>query len=264
MDKLAELKIILEEIGEVIIAFSGGIDSTFLTKVAFDILKDKAVAITINMPQLPRDELEEAQKIAKEIGIKHLIIYATDMDYSWFDSNPPNRCYICKKGGIELIREFCANNGLSGQIIEGSNYDDLDDYRPGFKAVKELAVRSPLMEAKLTKEEIREYLKEMEIDCWDKPSSPCLATRFFFGEKITAEKLTMVDKAEKYLRGLGIRDLRVRVHGKLARIETFKQYYNLLTNNSENISEELKEIGFEYVTLDLRGYKRGAMNKEEN
>ncbi len=259
--KLEELKKLLEEYSQVVIAFSGGVDSTFLTKIAFDTLTEKATAITIASPQLPKHELDEAKEIANEIGIKHFIIDGSNADISWFQDNPPDRCYICKKGTIATIRKFCEGNQIEGELLEGSNFDDLDDYRPGFKAVQEEKVRSPLIEAKLTKDEIRFLLKELKFSCWDKPASPCLATRFFFGEKITEEKLMHVYNAENFLKSYGIIQVRVRVHGQIARIETTQDYFDIIMKNSQDISVKLKEIGYQFVTLDLAGYKKGSMNK---
>ncbi|MHA1556347.1 MAG: ATP-dependent sacrificial sulfur transferase LarE [Candidatus Heimdallarchaeota archaeon] len=262
-NKITELDLILAEMKEVVIAFSGGVDSTFLAQVAFNVLDDKAIAITLDTPQFPSHELEEAKLLAKEIGIKHLIIDTSKMDYSWFEDNPPDRCYICKKGAIERIQQYCKTHQISGQLIEGSNFDDLDDYRPGYQAVKEYSVKSPLIDAQLTKEEIRLFSKQLGLSSWDKPSSPCLATRFFFGEKITKEKLAMVYKAEEFLKELGILQLRVRVHGLLARVEVSPVDFPLLVENAEKIASKFKEIGFDYATLDLNGYKRGSMNKTQ-
>ncbi len=260
-NKLDELEQILSELKAVVIAFSGGVDSTFLAQVAFNMLGDEAIALTLDTPQFPSHELEEAKILAKKIGIKHLIIDSSKMDYSWFENNPPNRCYICKKGAIEEIQQYCRTQRISGQLIEGSNFDDLDDYRPGYQAVQEYSVKSPLIDARLTKEEIRLLSKQLSLSCWDKPSSPCLATRFFFGEKITKEKLAMVYEAEEYLKELGILRLRVRVHGLLVRVEVSPDNFSLLIENAEKITSKFKEIGFDYTTLDLNGYKKGSMNK---
>ncbi|NHJ39976.1 MAG: ATP-dependent sacrificial sulfur transferase LarE, partial [Asgard group archaeon] len=202
--KIEKLNSSLKKYKKVIIAFSGGVDSSFLTKVAYDILGKNATAITIDAPQLPENELAEAKIIAQEIGINHLIIPLKITDINWFDTNPQNRCYICKQNNLQLIMEFCKKNNIEGQLIEGSNYDDLDDYRPGYKAVQELNVYSPLIDAKLTKEEIRKIAYEFNLSCWNKPASPCLATRFPFGEKITKEKLKMVSDSEDYLKSLGL------------------------------------------------------------
>lgn len=262
-NKLDELEQILTELKEVVIAFSGGVDSTFLAQVAFNVLGDKAVAITLDTPQFPSHELEEAKLLAKDIGIKHLIIDTSEMDYSWFEDNPSDRCYICKKGAIEGMQQYCITHQISGQLIEGSNFDDLDDYRPGYLAVQEYSIKSPLIDAQLSKEEIRLFSKQLGLTCWDKPSSPCLATRFFFGEKITEEKLAMVYEAEEYLKELGIFQLRVRVHGLLARVEVSTVDFPLLVENAAKINAKFKEIGFDYTTLDLDGYKKGSMNKTQ-
>jgi uncharacterized protein len=262
-NKLARLEQILSEYKEVIIAFSGGIDSTFLAQVAFNTLGDKAIAVTLDTPQFPSHELEEAKLLADDIGIKHLIIDTKETDYSWFEDNPPNRCYICKKGAIERIQEYSKENNISGQLLEGSNFDDLDDYRPGYQAVKEYSVKSPLIDAKLTKDEIRHFAKKLGLACWDKPASPCLATRFFFGEKITKEKLEIVYTAEEFLKELGLLQFRVRVHGTLARIAANPNDFQVLVENAPKITAKFKEIGFDYTTLDLNGYKKGSMNKNQ-
>jgi len=262
-NKLEKLEQILSELKEVVIAFSGGIDSTFLAQVAFNVLGDKAIAVTLDTPQFPKHELEEAKLLAQDIGIKHLIIDTSDGDYSWFEDNPPDRCYICKKGAIERIQEYCNENNIAGKLLEGSNFDDLDDYRPGYQAVKEYSVKSPLIDAQLTKDEIRQFSKKLGLTCWDKPASPCLATRFFFGEKITKEKLEMVYLAEEFLKGLGLTQLRVRVHGTLARIAINPSDFQILVDKASEITAKFKEIGFDYTTLDLNGYKKGSMNKDQ-
>ncbi|NHJ49742.1 MAG: ATP-dependent sacrificial sulfur transferase LarE [Asgard group archaeon] len=259
--KYEKLQLLIKKLKKVIVAFSGGVDSSFLAKISFDVLGVNATAITIAAPQLSDDEIIEAQKIAKDIGIKHFIIPSELVNTDWFETNPEDRCYICKKGNIELIAKYCQENNIEGQVIEGSNFDDLDDYRPGFQAVKEYSVLSPLVDVKLTKDNIRKLSKQLQLDCWDKPASPCLATRFPFGEKITVEKLKMVSQSEDYLKTFGIIDLRVRVHGDVARIETDTKYFDVLFKNSIQITEQLKNYGFSFVTIDLEGYKKGSMNK---
>ncbi|NHJ85207.1 MAG: ATP-dependent sacrificial sulfur transferase LarE [Asgard group archaeon] len=262
--KLERLQEIILSMDAVIIAFSGGVDSTFLAKTAFDVLKEKAIAITIASPQLPPHEINESKEIAKDIGIQHIVLDGSKLDASWFKTNPKNRCYICKKEVLSYILDYCNEHDIAGQLIEGSNFDDLDDYRPGHQAVKELNVKSPLVEAKLTKADIRLLLKELDVDCWDKPASPCLATRFFFGEEITIEKMMQVYRSENYLKDLGIKHVRVRVQGNLARIETDEKYFQLIIDHKIDVLKELKENGFEFVTLDLAGYKKGSMNKPKN
>ncbi len=254
------LKSLLEELGEVVIAFSGGVDSSFLAKVAFDVLGEKAKAITIISPLISKEELAEAKHLAKSIGIKHYTLDKGKESPSWFAENPPDRCYICKTETLDLIIAFCKENNIQGQLIEGSNFDDMDDYRPGFKAVSEHSVKSPLIDAELTKQEIRELSKELDLPCWDKPSSPCLATRFFFGEEITPEKLVQVFQAEKFLRSLEIPIVRVRTYQGMARIETLKEYFDVVLEFSTEIESKFKKLGYEFITLDLRGYKQGSMN----
>ncbi|NHK32527.1 MAG: ATP-dependent sacrificial sulfur transferase LarE [Asgard group archaeon] len=261
--KLEKLQIILKSLKKVIIAFSGGVDSSFLAKIAYDVLGNNASAVTIDAPQLPDDELNEAKTIASEIGITHYIIPRELVENSWFETNPDNRCYICKKNNLDLIANFCKEKKITGQLLEGSNFDDLDDYRPGYQAVKELNVQSPLIETQLTKKDIRNLAKQLDLSCWEKPASPCLATRFPFGEKITEEKLKMVFKSEQYLKSLGLTDLRVRVHDKIARIETDKAFFDVLLKNSVQISEKFKDLGFSFVTIDLEGYKKGSMNRSK-
>lgn len=263
-EKLIRLEQILHELGQVVIAFSGGIDSTFLAQVAFNVLGNNAITITIASPLMASEELEQAKELAKSIGIKHYILDKSEEIFPWFKENPPDRCYICKKGTIESILDFCKSKNIEGQLVEGSNFDDLDDYRPGFKAVQEKNIRSPLIDTKLTKDEIRNLSKELGLDCWDKPASPCLATRFFFGEEITKEKIQMVYTAEKFLRNLGLSQVRVRVHRELARIETLSDDFDILLTHSDEITSKFRELGFSFVTMDLNGYKKGSMNKTVN
>jgi len=263
-NKFKQLQEILQEMDKAILAFSGGVDSTFLAKVASDVLGNNLVAITINSPKIPGNKFEEAKALAKELGLRHYIIDGSEADAVWFETNPPDRCYICKKGVFQIIFDFCKKEGIEGVFIEGSNFDDIDDYRPGFKAINELSIRSPLLESKLTKQEIRKLAKKLNLVCWDKPASPCLATRFPFGERITPKKLQMINEAEMFLKTFGIPVIRVRMHGSIARIEAPKEKLEIILANSEKITQKLKKLGFSHITIDLVGYQKGSMNKTDS
>ena len=260
--KLNDLKYMLKSMESVLIAFSGGVDSTFLSKVAFDVLKDKALAVTATAATYPQAEFEEAKKLAQEIEIKHEIIISEELDIPEFSKNSTNRCYYCKGELFSKLREMADQRGFK-HVADGSNFDDLNDYRPGMQAANELGVKSPLKEAKLTKVDIRELSKRMNLPTWNKPSFACLASRFPYGSGITKEKLTTVDKAEQFLRGLGIRQLRVRHHGQIARIEVSKDDMAKFVKDKirEKIVKMFKELGYIYVTLDLGGYRMGSMNE---
>jgi uncharacterized protein len=261
-EKLELLKKMLSEIGSMLVAYSGGKDSTFLLKVASSVLRDKLTAATANSEIYPSRELEEAKKRASLLGVKHIVINTNELDNENFASNPPQRCYFCKK---ELFSKL---TGLAKQyqlnyVADGSNYDDLTDFRPGMKAASEFEVRSPLKEVMLTKEEIRILSKEMNLPTWDKPSQPCLATRFPYGATITREKLSRVELAEEFLTRFGVKQLRVRVHGDIARIEVPRGDMHIFLNEdiSKEIAERFKALGYSYITLDIRGYRMGSMNE---
>lgn len=260
--KLEKLHNILKDLRSVAVAYSGGVDSTFLLKVASDVLKDKVIAVTATSSTYPERELNEAKKYADEFGVKHIIIVSEELEIEGFSKNPIDRCYYCKKELFTKIYKVANENGIE-YVVDGSNYDDLGDYRPGMIAAKELKVISPLKEAQLTKQDIRELSKKYDLPTWNKPAFACLSSRFPYGHEITEEKLKMVERAEELLLSLGFRQVRVRHHGDIARIEVAKEerekFFNLKT--LDLIGEKLKEIGFTYVTMDLLGYRTGSMNE---
>lgn len=260
--KYERLKEILKDMGSVAIAFSGGVDSAFLLKTANIVLGDRAAAVTAQADQFPGWEQEEAQSFCRREGIRQLLVEADLLSGEAFSKNPPNRCYICKKELFGKIRETAMKEGIRC-LAEGSNVDDLGDYRPGLAAVAELHFRSPLKEAGLTKQEIRQLSRMQGLPTWNKPSYACLASRFVYGEPITKEKLAMVEQAEQLLMELGFRQMRVRVHGTMARIEVPSEDMGKIMEKTvrEKIMEEFRRYGFSYVSLDLNGYRTGSMNE---
>ena len=250
----------LKSLGSVAIAFSGGVDSTFLLKAAHDALGDGAVAITVDSCLFPKRESAEAESFCEREGIRHIVLKENPLAIEGFSENPENRCYICKKAMFTRLTEKAKSLGIKN-VAEGSNVDDDGDYRPGLAAVAELGIKSPLRRARLTKDEIRVLSERLGLDTWDKPSFACLASRFAYGDRITPEGLKMVDMAEEYLRGLGFSQFRVRAHGGMARIEVLPSELRKLFDAREQVYDYLKSLGFIYVTIDLGGYRTGSMNE---
>ncbi|MCG2820361.1 MAG: ATP-dependent sacrificial sulfur transferase LarE [Candidatus Atribacteria bacterium] len=262
-EKLNNLRKILSEMGSILIAYSGGVDSTFLLKVAREELMDKVTAVTVKSEIHHLREMAIAKKMAQKFKVKHLFIDIDILSNKEFINNPPERCYICKKEIFSRISEMVKELSLNF-VADGSNYDDLSDYRPGMKAVRELKIRSPLQEALLTKDDIRLLSKEMDLPTWNKPSNSCLATRIPYGDEITLEKLKRIEEAEDFIHNLGIKQVRVRYHNDLAKIEVREEdmLFSMEEDLRKRIITKLKKLGFIYITLDLQGYRSGSMNEE--
>ncbi|MCX7773789.1 MAG: ATP-dependent sacrificial sulfur transferase LarE [Clostridia bacterium] len=261
-EKLDKLKTMLKDLGKVAIAFSGGVDSTFLLKVASEVLGDNVIAVTARSSTYPEREYREACQYAKEFGVKHIVIESEELEIEGFAENPVNRCYFCKNELFTKVLEVGLQYGIP-HVLDGCNRDDLGDYRPGMQAAREIGVHSPLKEIGMTKDDIRLLSRDMGLATWDKQAFACLSSRFPYHQKITKEKLEMVDKAEQYLLDLGFRNVRVRHHGDIARIEvaTHEREKFFTTEMMDQVAARFKEIGFTYTALDLRGYRTGSMNE---
>jgi uncharacterized protein len=261
-EKYNQLIELLKGLKQVAVAFSGGVDSTFLLHAAKEALGSNVIAITARSYSFPQRELKEATEYANKNEVEHLIVDSEELDIDGFSTNPKNRCYLCKSELFTKIREIANAKGIDA-ILEASNSDDNGDYRPGLIAVKELGIYSPLRQVGFTKPEIRELSKEQGLPTWNKPSFACLSSRFPYGEDITKERLQMIDKAEQFLLDLGIWQVRVRFHENLARIETDESGFIKLLDPAvrSQVYEVFHKIGFTYVSLDLRGYRTGSMNE---
>jgi len=244
----------------VAVGFSGGVDSTFLLKAAVDAVGDEAFAVIGRLVSFQRAEYESAVRFCAENGIRYTTLDINELENEEFCKNPPDRCYICKKNIFSRIKS-CAESQGCIHIIEGTNADDISDYRPGMKALSELGIKSPLREIGFTKKEIRMLSQKFGLPTWDKPSLACLSTRIPYGDRITVEKLHMAEEAEMYLRTSGISQLRVRIHGDTARIEVSPDEFMTVINDRINITEKLRQIGFSYVALDLLGFRSGSLNE---
>lgn len=264
-EKLNKLKKDIKNMEKVAVAFSGGVDSTFLLKVAHDVLGNNTVAITAKSLTFPEREYKETIKFTKEHGIKHITVVSNELEIKEVYNNTIERCYFCKHAIFSKMLQTAKEENIKF-LLEGSNLDDLSDYRPGLRAIEQLKILSPLKMMELKKEDIRELSREMNLPTWDKPSFACLASRFPYGYKITAGKLKMVDEAEEYLLSVGFKQVRVRHHGDIARIEVASNERLKLLNENimKNISDEFDKIGFLYTTIDLKGYRTGSMNENLN
>lgn len=262
--KYDELKKYLSSLNSVAVAYSSGVDSTFLLKTAVDTLpRDNVLALTAKSHSFPKRELNESIQFCKSENIRQIVFESEELSIDGFSNNPPDRCYICKKELFSKIKGIADENNINA-VVEGSNADDINDYRPGMRAVSELKILSPLKKVGLTKDEIRALSKQLGLKTWNKQPFACLSSRFVYGEKITVQKLDMIDKSEQLLLDLGFKQVRVRIHNDVARIEVLPNETERVMQFKDTINSKFKEYGFRYVTLDLGGYRTGSMNDSLN
>lgn len=260
--KYEKLKAKLKKMGKVLVAYSGGVDSAFLLKVAHDLLRENVLAVVAASETYSEREKKEALRLAKEMKIPHRVIHTRELKDPDFFHNPPQRCYFCKKELFSKLKKIAEAEGIP-YILDGSNYEDRDDYRPGLKALKELDIHSPLKDVGLVKDEIRQLSRMLGLSTWNKPSMACLASRFPYYTEIDLKSLKQIDQAEEYLRKLGFSQFRVRHHNRIARIEISPDEFPKIIKKGtrENIVENFKKFGYVYVTLDIKGYRTGSMNE---
>lgn len=261
-EKEKRLKEIIKGLESVVVAYSGGVDSTLALKMCQDVLGEKVLAVTARSETYPAVELEDAEEMARGLGVRHLVIETKELEIPGFSHNPPDRCYWCKKELFQKLRALARQEGYKN-VVDGANYEDGSDFRPGLRAGRELGIVSPLKEAHFSKADVRSLSRRLGLSTWDKPSYACLASRFAYGDEITREKLIKVARAEEFLREAGFKEFRVRAHGDVARIEVAKDHLDALLKSPlrERLIASFKKLGFIYITLDLEGYRSGSMNE---